>query len=389
MTGARARILVLSFTPFDKEPRALKQVQFLRGAHDVTTAGFGPLTRFPDVPHIEIPATRQQRWGTFGRLLTAGLLLLRWYRPLRLTNEWDRAAARLLGDGRWDVVIAHDLKALEAGLALAPRHGVILDLHEYAPRQEEHSFLWRLLLAPYYRWMCRRLVPRTAAVVTVSQGIVDEYRRVFGIESTLVVNATPYADLEPRPVGSTLRLVHSGGVAVQRRLDIMIRGVRDSSADVILDLYLVDSGAPALLAELKDLAAGDPRIRILDPVPYTDLIRTLNGYDIGLSIFPPTTFNLAHCLPNKFFDYVQARLGEIVGPSPEMARFVEEYGIGLVLPDFEPSSLAAALDSLTPERVASWKTASAAHAGDLSSESQAGIWDELVARVLADDSSTR
>ena len=143
------------------------------------------------------------------------------------------------------------------------------------------------------------------------------------------------------------------------------------------------------MAELKELAAGDPRIRILDPVPYTELVETLNGYDVGLSIFPPTTFNLAYCLPNKFFDYVQARLGEIVGPSPEMARFVEEYGIGMVLPDFEPSSLAAALDSLTPDLVASWKAASGAHAAELSSESQADIWDELIARVLVPHPSAR
>jgi len=124
-------------------------------------------------------------------------------------------------------------------------------------------------------------------------------------------------------------------------------------------------------------------------VPYRDLIRTLNGYDLGLSIFPPTTFNLAWCLPNKFFDFVQARLGVIVGPSPEMVRFVEEYGIGLVLPDFEPSSLAAALESLTAERVAAWKAASAAHAAALSSESQAGIWEELITRVLSGGPVTR
>ena len=221
-----------------------------------------------------------------------------------------------------------------------------------------------------------------AAVVTVSQGIVDEYRRVFGFDSTLVVNATPYQELEAGSVGAPLRLVHSGGVAVQRRLDLMIQGVRKSSADVILDLYLVP-GEPALMTKLKLLAADDERIRFRDPVPYTELIQTLNGYDVGLSIFPPTTFNLAWCLPNKFFDFVQARLGVIVGPSPEMARFVEEFGIGLVLPDFEPSSLAAALDSLTAEHIATWKAASSRHAEALSSESQAAIWDELITRVLA------
>lgn len=377
----RARILVLTYTPFAQEPRALKQVRFLKDRYDVTTAGFGPAP-FPDVPHVEIPQLAPQRWGLIGRLLSAALLVLHWYRPLSLLNALDRAAARLLGGQMWDIVLAHDVKCVDIGFALRPRRGVILDLHEYAPRQEEHSALWRLLIAPYFRWICRAKVPKAAAVVTVSQGIVDEYRRMFGFDSTLVVNATPYAELDVRPVGSPLRLVHSGGVAPQRRLDIMIRGVRESSADVTLDLYLMGGDTPLML-ELKALAAGDERIRFREPVAYEDLVATLNGYDVGLSIFPPTTFNLAWCLPNKFFDFVQARLGVIVGPSPEMKRFVEEFGIGLVLPDFEPASLAAALDALTAEQVASWKAASAAHAGELSSESQAAIWSELVERVLA------
>lgn len=376
-----ARILVLTYTPFAQEPRALKQVRFLKGGHQVTTAGFGA-TPFADVAHVELPQSRPQRWGMLGRLLAAGLLALHWYRPLTSINALDRATARLLRDGAWDLVIAHDLKVLEAALALAPRHGVVLDLHEYAPRQEEHSFVWRWLFAPYFRWMCRTLVPKSAAVVTVSQGIADEYKARFGFDSTLVVNATPYAELKPGAVGSPIRLVHSGGIAVQRRLDIMIEGVRQSSADVTLDLFLVP-GEPTLMEQLRALAGDDVRIRFRDPVPYDELVPTLNDYDLGLSIFPPTTFNLAWCLPNKFFDFVQARLGEIVGPSPEMARFVDEYGIGLVLPDFEPSSLARALDALTLKQVEGWKAASAVHARALSSESQAGIWDELIRGVLA------
>ena len=387
VSDVRVRILVLTYTPFAQEPRALKQVRFLKDTHDVTTAGFGPAA-FSDVAHVEIPHLRPQRWGLIGRLLAAALLVLHWYRPLTWINALDRATVRLLGEGGWDIVIAHDLKALDVSLKLAPTSGVILDLHEYAPRQEEHSLLWRLLIAPYFRWMCRTQVPKSASVVTVSQGIADEYKRVFGFDSTLVVNATPYANLEPRPVGAPLRLVHSGGVAVQRRLDIMIRGVRESTADITLDLYLVP-GEPALMAELKELAADDPRIRFREPVPYDQLVVTLNNYDLGLSIFPPTTFNLAWCLPNKFFDFVQARLGEIVGPSPEMARFVEEYSIGLVLPDFEPSTLAAALDSLSAEQVAAWKKASSSCADALSSESQAEVWDALIAGVLARDVSSR
>lgn len=377
---SRARVLVLTYTPFALEPRALKQVSFLKEQHDVVTAGFGP-SPFADVPHEEIAEGPLFRWGVIGRLLNIAFLVMRWYAPLASINALDKATVKQLKPQEWDVVIAHDVKALDAALALAPKRGVVVDLHEYAPRQEEHSALWRLLIAPYFRWMCRKKVTQAAAVVTVSQGIADEYRSQFGFDSTLVVNATPYAELEPRAVKTPIRLVHSGRVAVQRRLDIMIQGVRDSSADVTLDLYLVGVESPEM-DKLRSLAADDPRIRFREPVPYPKLVKTLNTYDVGLSIFPPTTFNLAWCLPNKFFDFVQARLGVIVGPSPEMARFVDQYKIGLVLPDFDPSSLATALDSLTPHGVAQWKATSHSHATALSSESQSAIWEDLMARLL-------
>jgi len=379
MTTSRAKVLVLTYTEFQQEPRALKQVTFLRDAYDVTTAGFGPAP-FADVPHIEIPQLRPQRWGLFGRLLSAGFLVLHWYRPIQVLSALDRVARRLLGEGGWDVVVAHDLKTLDAALELQPRHGVVVDLHEYAPRQEEQDLLWRLLIAPYFRWMCRTKVTRAAAVVTVGQGIADEYRREFGFESSVVINATPYQEFMPGPVHKPMRLVHSGSAAAQRRLDLLISGVLRSAADVTLDLFLVGDGA--VVAELKQLAGDDARIRFRDPVPYGDLIRTLNDYDVGVHLLPPHNFNHRWALPNKFFDYVQARLGVIIGPSPEMARFVEEYGFGEVLADFDPASLAAAIDALTPERVSTWKGASAAHASDLSSESQGKVWEQIIAGLL-------
>jgi glycosyltransferase involved in cell wall biosynthesis len=380
MSTARARILVLIYTPFASAPRALKQVQYLRGSNDVTTAGFGEVG-VDGVPHVQVPSGPPQRWGLFGRLLYLGMLTLRIHRPISRLSARDRDVKRLLGGQTWDIVIAHDLWALAGGLSLEPTHGVILDLHEYAPRENEYSRIWRIVMAPYVRWMLRTMAPKVAAFVTVGKGIADEYRRQYGFDSTVVVNATPYYELEQRPVESPVRLVHSGLAAPERHLDLMIDAVRSASSAVTLDLYLVDGGVGEL-DRLRKLAEGEPRIRFLDPVPYRNLVQTLNGYDIGLSVFPPTTFNLAWCLPNKFFDFVQARLGVIVGPSPEMARFVQEYAIGEVLPDFEPLSFAQALDALTPERVAAWKAASAKHAAELSSERQAEIWTPLVDKLM-------
>jgi glycosyltransferase involved in cell wall biosynthesis len=381
MTDKRPRVLIVSYTRTEQEPRILKQIAELRKNYHVTTAGYGPAPTGVDA-HIELD--EGARASGLGRIpgIFSLLLLLRMHRGYASLEPRDRSAFERLSGGRWDVVVAHDAQTLYLASRLAPRYGVLADMHEYAPKQSPASLKWNLLAQPYYNWICRTFAARAEAVTTVSSGIVDEYKRVFGFDSTLVVNATPYQDLPVNPVSPPIRLVHSGGVAPQRRLDIMIRAVRESSADVVLDLYLMGGETP-LMTELRALAGDDPRIRFCEPVPYGELVRTLNAYDVGLSIFPPTTFNLAWCLPNKFFDFIQARLGVIVGPSPEMKRFVDEYEVGLVLPDFEPASLAAALEALTPERVSEWKQASNRHVHELSGEEQAKIWGRLVADMVA------
>ncbi|UYN82569.1 MAG: glycosyltransferase family 4 protein [Microcella sp.] len=382
--GIPLKILILSYTRTEQEPRIIKQIREFSGRSHVTTAGYG-LRPEGVHDHIELswPPPRKGLARVPG--LFSFLLLSRLHRAYSALEPRDRASFDQLKDGTWDVVVAHDAQTLYLASRLRPRYGVLADMHEYAPRQSLPSLRWNLLHQPYYTWLCRTYLTTAAAVTTVSQGIVEEYRREFGVQPVLVVNATPYHELEVGRVGRTIRLVHSGGLAVQRRLDIMIQGVRESAADVTLDLYLVGSESP-LMRELKDLAAGDSRIRFLEPVPYAELVPKLNQYDLGLSIFPPTTFNLAWCLPNKFFDFIQARLGVIVGPSPEMSRIVNEYGVGLVLADFEPSSLAKALDALTPEQVAGWKSASANRVRELSGEQQGKIWGSVLDTMVSNGS---
>ncbi|MDI2099413.1 glycosyltransferase [Ruicaihuangia caeni] len=377
---SRPRVLVLTFTPIAREPRALKQIRRFAKDYDVTTAGFGEAPD-PDLPHIELESSPKVRGLQSVRGAYLLMLLLRLYRLLYWTNPRNTSAFERLRGIDWDVIVAHDVQTVPLATRLAPNRGVIVDLHEYAPRQNEHSVAWRLLIGPYFRWILRKHVSHAASVTTVSQGIVEEYRREFGLETELVANATPFHDFSVGEVGSPIRLVHSGIPAPARKLEVMIDAVKETSTDVILDLYLIKDGSE-YYEQLKQRAAGSHRIRFVEPVPYSELLPTLNTYDVGLSVIAPTTFNLAWCLPNKFFDFIQARLGVIIGPSPEMMRFVDEHDIGAVTRDFSADALREVLDSLTPEKVSTWKNASHHHARELSSEKQVEIWAAELARVL-------
>jgi hypothetical protein len=255
------------------------------------------------------------------------------------------------------------------------------DLHEYAPRQKEDMLRWRLFVAPFVRWLCRGFVARADSVSTVGRGIADEYAARYGISAQVVTNAAPYADLAPTAVDEPLRLVHSGAALRDRNIMALVDAVEHTSSDVSLALYLTPND-PGFLGEIRERAAASARVTLHDPVPYEDLSVTLNGYDVGLHLLPPTNFNNRWALPNKFFDYVQARLGVVIGPSPEMARTLEAHGFGAVADGFSTEDLTRVLDGMSITQVSQWKAAAEAAAAELSSQEQVEVWAASVSRLM-------
>jgi glycosyltransferase involved in cell wall biosynthesis len=366
----RPAMLILSFSPIVGDARVLKQVARFATRFDVVTCGYGPA---PDgvSEHIRIPD--DQRYDDLdGRLIT-----LRQYRRAYWALGAVRWTRRRLAARAFDIAIANDVEAVPVALRVKPRHGVLADLHEYSPRLHEDNALWRRRIAPWFEWLCRRYVRRAASWSSVSQGIIDEYERRFGFRAQLVANAAPYRDATPSPVSTPIRIVHSGACLRDRQLHLMIEAALAATNDITLDLYLTPNDPP-YLQELRDLADGDPRVTVHDPVPYPRLIETLNSYDVGLFVLPPLTFNYQMALPNKLFDFVQARLGVVIGPSVEMVRYVDHYELGIVTGDFTVDATREALDALTTESVAAFKARASAAAEELGADRQIDVWQRMI-----------
>lgn len=373
----RPTLLIMAFSTLVSDARVLRQIRLFTDDYAVTTVGYGPA---PDgvVEHVQVP-DEVISWH-----LDRRLVVLRRYQSAYDTSPVIQHLRPRLEPGQWDVVLANDVETVPLAVSLQPAGGVHADLHEYASRQNEESRRWRWFVAPYRRWLVRTWVSRAASVTTVGAILADEYRREFGLEAGVVPNAAPYADRSPTPVGDPLRLVHSGAARRNRSLGVMLDAVRLTQRPVTLDLYLVPND-PAYLAELQHEAADLPQVRFNAPVSPDELVERLGACDVGVFVLPPLTFNYLNTLPNKFFDFVQARLGIVVGPSPEMAALVREHQLGTVTEDFTAESLARALDALTPEAVSGYKAASDAVARELSAEQLVQGWaaavDGLAARA--------
>jgi hypothetical protein len=234
--------------------------------------------------------------------------------------------------------------------------------------------------------VCRTYLPGAAAVTTVGDTIAAMYRRDFGVECEVVRNARPFVALEPSPPEpGVIRLAHSGGAVPGRNIEALIDAAL-AVPHTTLDLVLVPANdGGKYLRALRARAAGNDRVRFHDAVTPDQLPVTLNHWDVGVYCLPPANVNMEFALPNKLFDFVQGRLGVVVGPSPEMARFVREHQLGVVADSFSGADFTTAIASLTPESVAAAKASAHAQARQLSSDTDVAVSEAIVTRLLGGD----
>lgn len=338
----------------------MRQVRLLEHRYKVTVVGLGQKPD-SDIEFIDIhrpPASLPTKilWGF--KLLLGLSESYYWSRP-----EIQLALTRLRAR-TFDLVVANDIAALPLALRVARGRSVLMDAHEYSPREFDDKLWWRLLFGRYHHDLCKKYLPRAAAMVTVCQGIADEYARHYAVAPEVVLNAPLDQKLRPSTMEpGRIRLIHHGGPIRSRHLETMIEVMKHLDTRFRLDFMLVE-GNLEYMNELRALAAPDSRIRFIPAVPMPDICKTLNQYDVGIYLLPPVNFNHKYALPNKLFEFIQARLAIAIGPSPEMARLVNTYGLGVVAQSFDPTDLAMELSKMRESDLIRFK-----HSADIAAAS--------------------
>jgi hypothetical protein len=349
-------VLVLVFSNLKHDARVSRQIDWLKKRFNVTVMCFGA-----DRDDVEVIQISQTPLTLLRKSLLGVALLLRQYKiALSLFHDYGKTVDQLRRR-TWDLVIANDIDTLPIAFSVKGKGKVIFDAHEYAPRHFEDKRVWKLFFQPMYIYLCRNYIHLTDGMLTVGKGLANEYKKEFGVEPVIITNAARYHDIQPSEVqADKIRLIHHGIANASRRLELMIDMMDILDERFTLDLILMTSEyasgkTKSYIASLKETATRNPRIRILPAVKSTEIVATINQYDIGVFIIPPINFNYANTLPNKLFDFLQARLGIAIGPTPEMTDIVNSYDLGVVSKDFTAKSLADKLQKLTTDDVIRFK----------------------------------
>lgn len=384
MTPNKQKILILVFNSLKDDVRVKRQIRALKVNYDITAVCYESYEE-SEVDFLLVPPKPVT-------LLKKILVLL----PLAL-NRYALAHQLLFGDKqlvkkirqqKFDLVLSNDVETLPLAFSLNnPK--VVFDAHEFAPRHFEDRVLWRWFYAGLNNYICKTYLPRLSGMMTVGYGLSKEYNKSFGVDSVVVTNADNFVSLEPSPVQENkIRLVHHGIANPSRKLEGMIDMLQFLDNRFTLDLILL---APRFatgktsyyLDELKAKYADNIRVRILPPVNSDAIVATIHQYDIGVFLLPPTNFNYENALPNKLFNFIQARLGIAVGPTPEMAEIVHRYNLGVVSKEFNPESLAQELNKITTEQLKQFKINAQLAAQELNAEKNQVLINNLIKSALA------
>jgi hypothetical protein len=376
-------VLILVFSNLTHDARVSRQVDWLTKRFRTTIVCFAGERDDAEVIHIH-----QTKLTLLRKVLLGTALLLRWYSlAFTLFHDYGKTVAELK-KRKWDLVVANDIDTLPAAFAVRGNAKVLFDAHEYAPRHFEDKTVWRIFFQPFYLYLCRTFIPRTDGMLTVGKGLADAYAGEFGVDPLIITNAPRYQNILPSPVRpGNIRLVHHGIANASRRLELMIDTMALLDERFTLDMILMTSEYASgqtrkYIDALKQRALKNPRIRILPAVKSNEIVGILNHYDLGVFILPPINFNYANTLPNKLFEFIQARLGIAIGPTPEMANIVNRYNVGVVSKDFTAASLAEKLNSLSHDDVIRFKSNATVAAAELNAEKNEQRLNALLEKII-------
>ena len=387
-SSKKRKILIICFTDTHFDARVARQLDFLKEDYEVTFVGHG-IHLESGIEFVEIPKPPLE---TRDKAVLASLLLSKNYSRAYWCQYPYQYLREKLKPARFNLILANDVESLPLAFYLAKDYGIkiLYDAHEYAPRQFEDRLYWRIFFQNYTMHMCRKYIPKVNGMFTVCDGLAKEYQKEFSVLPEIFTNAPGFHDLEPsKTIPDKIRLIHHGIVNISRKLENMIELVESLDDRFTLDIMVktTPSSSKKTLAYfkgLKKMAEKSEKVHFIPPVPASEVVSSINKYDMGIFILEPINFNYTYALPNKLFDFVQARLGIAISPSVEMKKVVQKYDLGIIGDDFSAASLGKKLNALSQEDVIRFKENSHKAAAKLSATENRQLLIRTIESVLAE-----
>jgi glycosyltransferase involved in cell wall biosynthesis len=259
-----------------------------------------------------------------------------------------------------DIIHAHDLLSLPAAIAVGKAAGakIVFDAHEVEVERVPPLPIYQKTFVDVLE---RHWLKGADRMVTVCESAAEFYAARFaGTRATVVMNVPEIArgdgfrfDLRE---AAGLRLdaqvaVYIGSVGREPRgLDKVVEALR-----LLPDLHLVVIGPRHagndvwLMAAAKAQGVED-RVHLVPPVEPDRVVEAVQTADVAVCPIQDASFSYRVSMPNKLFEAAFAGVPICVSDLPEMGRFVESFGIGRIMDQTDPASIASVITEVLANR---------------------------------------
>ncbi len=383
-------VLLLKLSNLRSAPRVQRTFWAIKDKFDVTTAGYDSISdqneKFIDLKeyrdikdptidfHLKYPYILRKTVSAFVNIFVLKGYSKTSYFQNQFWNLKHKAILKRLGKEKYDIVIGHGIDTWPIAYELSKKESskLVFNAHEYYPLEFEENASWIKYEKPLSEFICKTYLPKADLIFSVTESITEKYKNEFSVNPVTITNAASFQDIKPYLEFDSIKIIHHGAALRGRKIEDMIDCAKLLDERFTFDLMLVPNDED-YVTELKLKIKDYPRINIIDPVPYPQIPQFISKYHIGLYILPKNNFNNEMALPNKFFEFVQARLMLAISPNHEMASIVNKYKIGIVAQDYSYKSLAKKVNSLLTEEIKSYKLNTVICARELNAEKNAEI----------------
>ncbi|PAF49463.1 hypothetical protein BKH41_02020 [Helicobacter sp. 12S02232-10] len=353
-----SKILVLCAANPATNPRPQRMITLLKKYHKVYAMGINA-SEIENVEVFSYPTYKKRNF--FEEIcLYKNVIFKNWQKLIDTKNRLE--IPKILNRYAFDLIICHDLVLLPIVLRCKKNAKILFDAREFYPAQNKTNLRWRFLFSKFNDYLCKTYLPQIDCTITVSKGLQEAYKKNYGIECRLFYSLPQYHDLIPSQINpNKIKIIYHGAANPNRKIEKMIEVSKYLQERFELDFMLINTDEnymKFLKKKVDKIRLKGKKVAIIPPVTYDKIIPFTSDYDLGLYAIPPSTLNLKHALPNKFFEYIQARLGLIITPNPEMIPFIHTYKNGLIIKNFRPKTIANAINALDEKQIKKLKECS-------------------------------
>ena len=251
-----------------------------------------------------------------------------------------------------DVLLSNDLDTLLPNFLISRIFSkkLVYDSHELFTEVPE--LIDRPTIKNTWLSIEKFIFPRLKNVYTVNASIASIYKKKYNVDVEIIRNIAPLFENESLDIALSKKVKGNKKMLILQGSGInMDRGAEEAVTmmqyleNVVL--YVIGSGD--VFDKLKELVKTlklEDKVFIKNRMSYQELMEYTKIADLGLSLDKGTNLNYEYSLPNKVFDYIQAKTPLLVSNRKEIASFDLDNNIGLVVENLDPEKLAQIIKNI-------------------------------------------